>query len=106
MAGQPPPPWLLVNVPRLVTAYYTERPDPSVPAQRVAFGTSGHRGSSLDVGFNEGHILAMTQAICLYRREQGIEPSSSARWCAWGAKNTNQEMGRLQARAGDPEEAS
>jgi phosphoglucomutase len=73
MAGQPAPPSLLVNVPRLVTAYYTERPDPSIPAQRVAFGTSGHRGSSLDADFNEGHILAMTQAICSYRREQGID---------------------------------
>jgi phosphoglucomutase len=73
MAGQPAPPSLLVNVPRLVTAFYAERPDPSVPAQRVAFGTSGHRGSSLDAGFNEGHILAMTQAICSYRTEQGID---------------------------------
>lgn len=72
-AGQPAPRSLLVNVPRLVTAYYTERPDPSVRAQRVAFGTSGHRGSSLEVGFNEGHILAITQAICSYRREQGID---------------------------------
>ncbi len=73
MAGQPAPLSLLVNVPRLVTAYYTERPDPSVRAQRVAFGTSGHRGSSLGLGFNEGHILAITQAICNYRREQGID---------------------------------
>jgi phosphoglucomutase len=73
LAGQPPPSALLVDVPRLVTAYYTERPDPSVRAQRVAFGTSGHRGSSLDVGFNEGHILAITQAICFYRRQQGID---------------------------------
>jgi phosphoglucomutase len=73
MAGQPLSPSLLVNVPRLVTAYYTERPDPSVPSQRVAFGTSGHRGSSLDVGFNEGHILAITQAICSYRKEHGID---------------------------------
>jgi len=73
MAGQPAPRSLLVNVPRLVTAYYTERPDPSVRAQRVAFGTSGHRGSSLHVGFNEGHILTITQAICFYRREQGID---------------------------------
>jgi phosphoglucomutase len=73
LAGQLPPPSLLVNVPRLVTAYYTERPDPSVRAQRVAFGTSGHRGSSLDVGFNEGHIVAMTQAICSYRRQEGID---------------------------------
>lgn len=73
MAGQPPPSSLLVDVPRLVTAYYTERPDPSIRAQRVAFGTSGHRGSSLDVGFNEGHILAITQAICSYRRDRGID---------------------------------
>ena len=55
------------------TAYYTERPDPAVPAQRVAFGTSGHRGSSLDDAFNEAHILAITQAICLYRKQQGID---------------------------------
>jgi phosphoglucomutase len=73
LAGQPAPLSLLVNVPKLVTAYYTERPDPSVREQRVAFGTSGHRGSSLKVGFNEGHILAITQAICLYRKEQKID---------------------------------
>jgi phosphoglucomutase len=59
-------------VPRLVTAYYTQRPDHSLPAQRVVFGTSGHRGSSLDGAFNEAHILAITQAICLYRKKQGI----------------------------------
>jgi phosphoglucomutase len=56
-----------------VTAYYTGRPDPSVPAQLVAFGTSGHRGSSLDNSFNEAHILAITQAICLFRKKQGID---------------------------------
>src|SRR5574338_337015 len=67
-AGKPPEPGMLVNVPRLVTAYYTEVPDPSVPAQRVAFGTSGHRGSALQKAFNERHILAITQAICLYRK--------------------------------------
>jgi phosphoglucomutase len=72
-AGRPAPASLLVNIPRLITAYYTERPDPAMPAQRVAFGTSGHRGSSLDRGFNEAHILAITQAICAYRREQGID---------------------------------
>jgi phosphoglucomutase len=77
LAGEPAPLSLLVNVPRLVTAFYTERPDPSVRAQRVTFGTSGHRGSSLDVGFNEGHILAITQAICSYRSEQGIDGRSS-----------------------------
>jgi phosphoglucomutase len=64
---------MLVNVPRLVTAYYTEEPDPSVPAQRVAFGTSGHRGSSFDKAFNEWHILAISQAICLYRKLHQID---------------------------------
>jgi phosphoglucomutase len=63
---------MLVNVPRLMTAYYTQRPDVSVPEQRVAFGTSGHRGSALDVSFNEQHILAITQGICDYRREHAI----------------------------------
>ena len=62
----------LVNIPRLVTAYYTGRPDPAVPEQRVVFGTSGHRGSAFSDSFNEGHILAITQAICGYRRQQGI----------------------------------
>ena len=73
LAGKPAPSSLLVNVPRLVTAYYAERPDPSIAAQRVAFGTSGHRGSSLRLGFNESHILAMTQAICLHRKARGID---------------------------------
>src|SRR5436853_2689461 len=72
-AGKPADPLLLVNVARLVTAYYTGRPDPSVPAQRVVFGTSGHRGSALDNAFNEAHILAITQAICLYRKQQSID---------------------------------
>ena len=66
-AGKPAEPALLINVPQLVTAYYTGRPDPSVPTQRVVFGTSGHRGSSLDDAFNEAHILAITQALCRYR---------------------------------------
>src|SRR6202034_4698277 len=66
-AGKPAQPSMLVNVPRLVTAYYTGRPDPAVAAQRVAFGTSGHRGSSFMLSFNEAHILAITQAICEYR---------------------------------------
>jgi len=72
-AGKPANPAMLVNVPALVTAYYTEVPDPAVPAQRVAFGTSGHRGSALDKAFNEGHILAIAQAICLYRAQQRID---------------------------------
>jgi phosphoglucomutase len=71
-AGKPAEPSMLVNVPRLVTAYYTEAPDPSVPAQRVTFGTSWHRGSPFNRAFNECHILAITQAICLYRTRQNI----------------------------------
>jgi phosphoglucomutase len=63
---------MLVNVPKLVTAYYVEVPDPSIPEHRVAFGTSGHRGSALEKAFNEWHILAITQAICLYREQQKI----------------------------------
>jgi phosphoglucomutase len=73
LAGKPTDPSLLINVPRLVTAYYTGRPDPSVPSQRVVFGTSGHRGSPLDNAFNEAHILAITQAICLYRKQHSID---------------------------------
>src|SRR6266403_1184629 len=73
LAGKPADQSQLINVPRLVTAYYTRQPDPAVPAQRVVFGTSGHRGSSLDNAFNEAHILAITQAICLYRKKQGID---------------------------------
>jgi len=72
LAGQPAPADRLVDVPRLVTAYFTERPDPGEPAQRVAFGTSGHRGSSLDLSFNETHVLAITQAICHYRGQKNI----------------------------------
>jgi phosphoglucomutase len=72
-AGKPADPSVLVNVPRLVTSYYTGQPDPAVPAQRVAFGTSGHRGSSFDTSFNENHILAITQAICLYRKQKAID---------------------------------
>jgi phosphoglucomutase len=64
---------MLVDVPKLVTAYYTEMPDYSVPEQRVAFGTSGHRGSAFQRAFNESHILAITQAICLYRKQQKID---------------------------------
>jgi phosphoglucomutase len=71
-AGTLPPASALVNVPRLMTAYYSRQPDVTVPAQRVAFGTSGHRGSSVDGSFNEHHILAVTQAICDYRRQRAI----------------------------------
>ena len=72
IAGKPAPESLLVDVPRLVTAYYAERPDAAVPSQRIAFGTSGHRGSSLRISFNEAHVLVITQAICVYRRTHGI----------------------------------
>jgi len=72
LAGKPAPASILVNVPGLVTAYYTDIPDHSVSAQRVAFGTSGHRGSSFDASFNEWHVLAISQAICDYRAGRGI----------------------------------
>ncbi len=72
LAGKPAPIGMLVDVPRLVSAYYTGVPDPAVSTQRVAFGTSGHRGSSFNLAFNEWHILAITQAICLYRKRQNI----------------------------------
>jgi phosphoglucomutase len=72
LAGKPAPYELLVNVPRLVSTYYTGEPDPAEPTQRVAFGTSGHRGSSLRNSFNEGHIVAIAQAICEFRQAQGI----------------------------------
>jgi phosphoglucomutase len=73
LAGKPAPSAILIDVPRLITAYYTEQPDVSQVSQRVAFGTSGHRGSALDAAFNERHILAVTQAICQYRKQQNID---------------------------------
>jgi phosphoglucomutase len=72
-AGKPAPASMLVNVPRLVTAYFSGKPDPAVPSQRVAFGTSGHRGSAFNNAFNEAHILAISQALCDYRRRAGID---------------------------------
>jgi phosphoglucomutase len=72
-AGKALPAAMLVNVPRLISAYYTDVPDPSVPGQRVAFGTSGHRGSSFAASFNEWHVLAISEAICRYRKRQGID---------------------------------
>src|SRR3990170_5969817 len=73
LAGKIVEPSMLVNVPRLVTAYFAGKPDPSVPAQRVAFGTSGHRGSALNHAFNEAHILAISQALCDHRKRSGID---------------------------------
>ncbi len=72
LAGRPVPAELLVNVPRLMASYYSEHPDPSVADQRVAFGTSGHRGSSLNRAFNEEHVLAISQAVSDYRAQQGV----------------------------------
>jgi len=73
LAGKSAAPSMLVNVPKLVTAYYSEVPDPAVAEQRVAFGTSGHRGSACAKSFNERHVLAISQAICLHRKQQGID---------------------------------
>ncbi|MET0220046.1 MAG: phosphoglucomutase (alpha-D-glucose-1,6-bisphosphate-dependent) [Tardiphaga sp.] len=73
LAGKTIDPSLLVNVPRLVTAYFAGKPDPEITAQRVAFGTSGHRGTALANSFNENHILAISQAICDYRKSAGID---------------------------------
>ena len=73
LAGKKPDPAMLVDVARLVTAYFTGKPDPSVPSQRVAFGTSGHRGSAFDNAFNEDHILAISQAICRHRAQNGVD---------------------------------
>jgi phosphoglucomutase len=73
LAGKPASLSMLVDVPRLVTAYYAEEPDFAVPAQRVAFGTSGHRGSAFERSFNEGHVLAISQAICDYRKRHSID---------------------------------
>ena len=90
LAGKPAEPAMLVNVPKLVTAYYTETPDPSVPAQRVSFGTSGHRGSAFEKAFNEWHILAISQAICLYRAQQQDRWPTVSRHghtCALGASS-------------------
>jgi phosphoglucomutase len=72
LAGKPAHASLLVDVPKLIAAYYSVRPDPSVRAQRVSFGTSGHRGTSFDGSFNEAHVLAISQAICSYRAQQNI----------------------------------
>lgn len=73
LAGKLAPASMLVNVPRLVTAYFTGVPDPKIASQRVSFGTSGHRGSAFDCAFNEAHILAIAQAVCLYRQKEGID---------------------------------
>jgi len=72
LAGKPVESSMLVNVPRLVSSFYTEKPDPAVSSQRVSFGTSGHRGSALNNAFNENHILAISQSICDYRKNSGI----------------------------------
>jgi phosphoglucomutase len=73
LAGHPPPASLLLDVSKLITAYYINVPDPAVPAQRVSFGTSGHRGSSFDTSFNEWHVLAISEAVCRYRQQHSID---------------------------------
>src|SRR6201997_3734284 len=73
LAGKPADPKILIDAPGLVAAFFSGQPDPSIAAQRVVFGTSGHRGCSLDNSFNEAHILAITQAICIYRRQQQVD---------------------------------
>ena len=73
LAGKPVPRSYLVDVARLVTAYFALTPDPGIASQRIAFGTSGHRGSAFSTSFNEAHIMALTQAVCLYRRQVGID---------------------------------
>ena len=73
LAGHPARPTDLVNIPRLITAYFSERPDPHVAAERVSFGTSGHRGSAFERAFNEWHILAIAQGICIYRTQNRID---------------------------------
>src|SRR5256885_1680292 len=73
LAGQPAPAEALIDITKLIDEYYRRQPDPADPQQRVSFGTSGHRGSSLDGAFNEAHILAVTQAICEYRKGQGTD---------------------------------
>ena len=94
LAGKPPDPSMLVNIPRLVAAYYTERPDPSVPEQRVSFGTSGHRGSSFTCSFNEWHVLAIAQAIC---RLPASARASTAR-CSSASTPTRSPSRRSAAR--------
>lgn len=73
LAGKPAPPEILIDVAKLIAAYYSEKPDPANPLQRVIFGTSGHRGSAFDKTFNEAHVLAISQAICQYRKQQRID---------------------------------
>ena len=73
LAGKLVPVSMLVDTPRLITAYFTGEPDPAIATQRVAFGTSGHRGSAFANAFNENHILAISQAICIYRAKRGID---------------------------------
>src|SRR5438876_11368141 len=73
LAGKPAPASLLTNIPQLLTDYFSLQPDGAIPAQQVSFGTSGHRGSAFDRSFNEWHVLAISQAICEYRKSKGID---------------------------------
>jgi phosphoglucomutase len=87
LAGKVAPKTVLANIPRLVSAYYTHRPDVDEPGHRVVFGTSGHRGSSLKNSFNEDHILAISQAICEYRTSQKITGRCSWAWIPMPSPN-------------------
>ena len=105
LAGKIAEPSMLANVPRLVTAYFAGKPDPAVPAQRVAFGTSGHRGSAFNNAFNEAHILAISQAVCDHRQAQRHRRPAVYRHrhpCAGGAGAGQRAGGvRRQRRRGD-----
>ncbi len=92
-AGKIAQPSMLVNLPRLVTAYFSVRPDPAVASQRVAFGTSGHRGSAFDGSFNEAHILAISQAICQHRKARDITVR-----CSWASTRMRCRNRRWRAR--------
>ena len=95
LAGKIADPSMLANVPRLVTAYFAGKPDPSVAAQRVAFGTSGHRGSAFNNAFNEAHILAISQAICDHRTAQ----AASTGRCSSASTPTRCRSRRWRARS-------
>src|SRR3546814_886116 len=109
LAGKPAQAAQLVNVDKLLAAYFDVKPDPSVAAQRVAFGTSGHRGSSFDGSFNEQHVLALTQAICEYRKEQGLDgplflgttPNAKSKLGAERARQRNAATGVEVRNAGE-----
>ena len=100
LAGKPVPREMLVNVPRLVSDYYTRRPDPGNPAEGVSFGTSGHRGSSLKGSFNEAHVLAIVQAVCEHRARRAAPPGRS--FSAWTPTPSPSRRSRARSRCWPP----